>query len=54
VEATALSIAVRTSWDKSRVCRRERCIRGVRVECVVEGRRAEMAPRNAWVGFRIV
>ena len=46
-EATALSIALRTSDDRSRVCRREVDIRGMRVACVAEGEREDRAPRRA-------
>ena len=46
-EATALSIAVRTSCDRRRVCRRWCDILGWREEAVAEGRRAATAPRKA-------
>jgi hypothetical protein len=49
-EATALSIAVRTSCDRKRVWRRWCDIRGWREEAVAEGRRAATAPRRACDG----
>jgi hypothetical protein len=50
-EATALSIAVRTSCDRRRVWRRWCDIRGWREEAVAEGRRAVTAPRRACDGL---
>ena len=50
-EATALSIAVRTSCDRRRVWRRWCDIRGWREEAVAEGRRAATAPRRACDGL---
>jgi len=47
-EATALSIAARTSVDSSRVCERCELIKGCSVEWVAPGRREERAPRRAW------
>ena len=47
-EATALSIAERTSWESRRVWSSEVDIRGRRVLWVAEGEREEMAPRRAW------
>ena len=46
-EATALSIAVRTSCDSNRVWAREEVILGRRVVEVARGESADKAPRRA-------
>lgn len=46
-EATALSMAVRTSDDSKRVCSSDCDTRGRRVEDVADGCSAESAPRKA-------
>lgn len=46
-EATALSMAVRTSDDSRRVCNNDFEMRGSTVEEVADGCSAESAPRNA-------
>lgn len=46
-EATALSMAVRTSDDSKRVCNNDCEIRGSTVVDVADGRSAESAPRRA-------
>ena len=54
-EATALSIAVRTSFERNLVCAKDCEMRGRRVFGVAEGRRAASAPRSAygkWLGTR--
>jgi len=48
-EATALSIAVRTSCDSNRVWAREEVILGRRVVEVARGESADKAPRRAGV-----
>ena len=47
-DATALSIAVRTSEERRRVWIRDREMCGRRVVDVADGRRAAIAPRTAW------
>lgn len=46
-EATALSMAVRTSDDSKRVCNNDCEMRGSSVEDVADGCSAESAPRKA-------
>lgn len=48
-EATALSIALRTSSESSLVWEREEVIRGRRVLDVARGESAARAPRKAWL-----
>lgn len=47
-DATALSIAARTSVDSSRVCESCEVMYGCSVECVAPGRREEKTPRRAY------
>lgn len=47
-DATALSIAARTSVDSSRVCESCEVTKGCRVEWVAPGRSEEKTPRRAW------
>ena len=49
-DATALSMAERTSCESSRVCRSEVDICGKRMECVADGDKEEKAPRRACLG----